>query len=165
SRNVRTSFGCPNGGVPPTANPVAALASSGSARRASDVPARVARRPTSTRLAPLVSARTGSPSATNTSDFTICPTSHPIARAASGAVFVPSGNRRTSTGCPSTVAASRNRSIALLMRQRYRPHGGGYDTPAARPRAHDDAPRPRRERTDDDGPHPAARDRPRRTRT
>ena len=60
-----------------------------------------------------------------------CFTSHPIARAASGAVFVPSGNRRTSTGCPSTMAASRNRSIALLMRPtipgawrrvRYGPH-------------------------------------------
>src|SRR4029450_5620124 len=127
--------GAPNGGVPPPANPVAARASSGSARRAPEAPARVARRPTSTRLAPLVSASTGSPSATNTSDFTICPTSHPIARAASGAVFVPSGNRRTSTGCPSTVAAAGNRSIALLMRPtipgaRGR---GGYDP-------HDDQP-------------------------
>src|SRR5262245_30718565 len=109
-------LGKPKGGSPPTANPVAARASSGSARRTAEAPATVASRATSTRLAPLVSANRGSPSATNTSDFTICPTSQPIARAASGAVFVPSGNRRTSTGRPSTAAASRNRSIALLMR-------------------------------------------------
>ena len=49
-----------------------------------------------------------------TSDFTIWPTSHPIARAASFAVFVPSGNRRTSGSKPWTRAASRNRSIAPL---------------------------------------------------
>ena len=50
-----------------------------------------------------------------TSDFTIWPTSHPIARAASCAVFVPSGNRRTSGSTPSTRAASMNRSIAPLI--------------------------------------------------
>ena len=46
---------------------------------------------------PLTSASTGSPSIVNTSDFTIWPTSTPIAAAASAAVFVPSGKVWTST--------------------------------------------------------------------
>jgi hypothetical protein len=66
-------------------------------------------------LAPDVNAITGRPSAMKTSDFTICATSQPIAFAASWAVFVPSGNRRTRGSSPSPRADSMNRSIALIV--------------------------------------------------
>ena len=79
--------------MPPTAKPVAARASSGVARRASDAPATPASFEGSTRFAPDVNAITGRSSAMKISDFTICATSQPIAFAASAAVFVPSGNR------------------------------------------------------------------------
>src|SRR5262245_44146483 len=91
-------------------NPVAARASSGSARRASEAPASVASRLASARLAPEVSANNGVPSATNTRDFTIWPISQPTASAAASAVLVPSGNRRTAGSSPASRAARRNRS-------------------------------------------------------
>ena len=62
SAQVRTCPGCPKGGVPPIAKPVAARASSGAARRRLTVPARAASL-RSTRCRPEVSAMTGSCSA------------------------------------------------------------------------------------------------------
>src|SRR5437879_13728620 len=69
-------------------------------------PATAARRFSSSRLAPLTRATTGLPPATKTSDFTICPTSQPTARAASPAVRVPCGNSLTAT--PKSVVASQD---------------------------------------------------------
>ena len=102
-----------------------------------------------------------------TSDFTIWPTSHPIARAASCAVFVPSGNRRTSGSRPSTRAASMNRSIAPLIAapslrrcRPARPLGRRAPAPAA-PATGVRRPAPRRARTAPPGiPRPRRRGRP-----
>lgn len=106
--------GWPKGGVPPTAKPVAARASSGVALRAAAAPATAASFAGSTRFAPDVNAITGRSSTMKTSDFTICATPQPIALDASAAVFVPSGNRRTCGSTPSRRAASVNRSIAPI---------------------------------------------------
>src|SRR5437773_8159117 len=69
-------------------------------------PATEPRRDSSSRLLPLTRATTGAPAAMNTSDFTICPTSQPTARAASGAVRGPCGNSLTAT--PKSVVASQD---------------------------------------------------------
>lgn len=106
--------GWPKGGVPPTANPVAARASSGEALRTSDAPATPASFEGSTRFAPDVNAITGRSSAMKISDFTICATSQPIAFAAAAAVFVPSGNRWILGSTPSRRADSVKRAIAPI---------------------------------------------------
>ena len=149
SKKVRSCRVWPNGGVPPTAKPVAVRASSGEALRASPAPHSAASFAASTRFAPDVSASTGDPSATNTSDFTICARSHPIARAASSAVLVPSGNRRDSTGTFSAPAASVNRSIAELTREPPRAPPWPWRRPRRRTgrRAAPAAPPPRRRAT------------------
>ena len=72
----------PEGGTPPIAKPVALAHEV----RVGPLGARAAA--SSTVFAPLHSTSTGSPSRTNTSDLTICPTSQPIAAAASCAVRV-----------------------------------------------------------------------------
>ena len=137
--------------------PVAALASSGSARRASRRPPGSPGRPTSTPVRPARERVDGL--AVRDEHAATSRSARPrtrIARAASGAVFVPSG---TAGRRPGARAPWRRRGTArsplLMRRQRYRPHGGGYDTAAARSRDHD-ACGPGGEQ-DDDGPHPAAR--------
>ena len=78
------------------ANPVAPRTVSGSAKLTSS-PANPPKRSVSTWLAPEVSANTSFVGVANTNDFTICPTSHPTAAAASAAVRVPAGYRTGST--------------------------------------------------------------------
>ena len=104
SINVRIGDVWPTGGTPPMAKPVRSRTNSASAF-ASGSPTAAAARWTSTRLAPLTIRRMGSPLAfpRKTSDFAICPTSQPIAFAASSAVRVEADSSRT---CSSMPAAS-----------------------------------------------------------
>ena len=96
--------------------PVSSFASRAVARRMSPSPMTAASRARSTRLVPATRARTGSgpssPSATNTSDFTIWPSSAPTAVAASWAVWVDSSKVRISMVTPLRAAASRTRRTA-----------------------------------------------------
>src|SRR6185312_2877883 len=91
STTVGSSRSWPRGGMPPIANPVAARASSAVAGR----PSRC-----STRRSPAQRTIVTAPSTTKTSDFTIAPSSHPHASAASLAVRVDAGSSCTSTRRP-----------------------------------------------------------------
>src|SRR5439155_23642798 len=96
-------------------------------------PAREASRPSSSRLAPLTRATTGFPAATKTSDLTICPTSHPTARAAAVAVRVPYGNSLTVT--PGSVVASQDSNRFTVIKDRRRLQTGAqglHSSPHAR---------------------------------
>src|SRR6202171_719066 len=122
-----TSVACPNGGTPPIEYPVAVRAVSASAFSTGS-PATAASSFSSSRFAPLTSATTGLPPATNTNDLTICPTSQPTARAASTAVLVPAGN--SFTAMPVSVPAS-HASNRLIGSQDREPHPwSGCNRPA-----------------------------------
>src|SRR3990172_5191187 len=123
------------------AKPVARSTSSALARRTSEAPVMTARRAPSTRLRPDTRQRTGRPSVVKTSDLTIWPTRTPLARAASSAVRVPSGNSRTSISRPAARAASTTRSedddrttpLARLPRGAvHGPFDGAQDRPELR---------------------------------
>ena len=113
---TRTGRAWPIGGMPPIVKPVSSRASFAFARRTSGSPVTAASRARSTRFGPDTRQRTGSsaPSAsgaTNTSDFTIWPSSAPTAAAASSAVCVDSLNTWTSSVTPFRAAASTTRWI------------------------------------------------------
>jgi len=80
---------------------------------ATGAPATDARLRSSSLFAPLTSATTGLPPATKTSDFTIWPTSQPIAFAASTAVRVPAGNCLTAMPTPESASHASNRLISV----------------------------------------------------
>ena len=106
----------PIGGIPPIENPVRSCASLAVARRISGSDVIAASRAMSTRFGPdtrhRIGSRPPSPSgATNTRDFTICPSPAPTALAASSAVCVVASKTRTSSVTPFLVAASRTRWI------------------------------------------------------
>src|SRR6267378_2100910 len=109
-----TSVAWPKGGTPPIANPVAARAVSASAFLTGS-PATPASRLSSSLFAPLTSATTGRPPATNTSDLTICPSSQPTACAASTAVRVPSGNSLTAMPAPEADNQASNRFTGMRI--------------------------------------------------
>ena len=109
--NTGTSVAWPKGGTPPMEYPVADLTTSAPAFSTGS-PAAAPRSRSSRRLAPLTSATTGRPAATNTSDLTIWPTSHPTACAASTAVRVPAGNCFTETPIPESRSQSSNREVS-----------------------------------------------------
>ena len=94
------------------ANPVAPRTTSGSARLTSS-PTSFPKRSISTWLSPEVNASTSFVGVANTNDFTIWPTSHPTAAAASAAVRVPAGYRTGATATPSSLASARNLSNPL----------------------------------------------------
>src|SRR3990172_4311768 len=103
--------------MPPITKPVSSFASRALARRMSAWPVTVASRARSTRFTPDTRHRMGSvepsgPGATNTSDFTIWPSSAPSARAASSAVCVASSKVVTSSVTAMAAAASTTRRIA-----------------------------------------------------
>ena len=100
---VGRSESWPSGGMPPIAKPVARLASSAFAGRASR---------SVTRRSPAQSTIVARPSSTNTSDLTICPTSQPHVLAASTAVRVEVGSTCTWTSRPR--AASRSCTFAAV---------------------------------------------------
>ena len=104
--NTRRGSRCPNGGTPPTGYPVASRTVSASSRHARSPPAHSASLSSSRRLSPLTRATTASPSTANTSDFTICPRSTPMAIAASAAERVPSGKSRGWMSMPRALPAS-----------------------------------------------------------
>src|SRR4249920_302202 len=86
--------------------PVASRTTSASTRRALPPPAAAPSLRSSSWLLPATRAMTTSPSTAKTRLLTIWPTSTPMAAAASAAVLVPSGKRRTSMARPRASAAS-----------------------------------------------------------
>src|SRR5260221_4444945 len=107
----------PNGGMPPMTKPVRSFASRAFARRTSGRPRTTPSRATSTRFGPDTRTTTGSrppssPGSTNTSDFTIWPSSALTAAAASAAVWVDCSNEVTSRVTPFRAAASITRLTA-----------------------------------------------------
>ena len=105
----------PNGGTPPMGKPVAARTRrrrrAGRRRRPRPPPAGPRR--AGWRRSPAPSP--GSPSSVNTSDFTIWPTSTPMAAAASSAVRVPSGNVRTRAKPEAAPAASTRVGVGVHL--------------------------------------------------
>ena len=108
SIQVRTGAGWSRGETPPMTCPVWRRTNSGSARLSRPTPMRSATAAVSTRWAPEVRIRTGSPSASKSRLLAMAPTSHPSAAAASAAVWALSGRMTTSPVPPRRVCSPRN---------------------------------------------------------